>query len=393
MPERLITTQTDFDALCDEMADAGLVAFDTEFISETHYRPRLCLLQFATRTRLAVVDPFAVECLDRWWRLFTDEETTVVTHGAREEVRFALHFAGGPPRRMVDVQVAEGFLSRGFPLSYKALVRRVLNVQIDTHETRTDWAKRPLDSRQIDYSLEDVQYLLAIWDQQQKALRKRGRLEWAWNEFGRRTDVYAAEDGSERWRKVSGIHKLSRRELAIVRELYAWRDAEAERRDRPARLVLRDDFLIDLARRKPRKLSDVTATRGMQRRDLKRDAAELLECIKRALALSEEECPHPPATHRAPPQEEVLAKLLSIALADRCAELGLSQSLVGSMSDLHELVGWHAFRHRDGQTPQLLQAWRADVCGNVLTDLLDGRVALRVANLQREAPLAFDPVP
>jgi ribonuclease D len=205
--------------------------------------------------------------------------------------------------------------------------------------------------------------------------------------------MYAAEEGSERWRRVSGIHKFSRRELAIVRELYAWRDAQAKRRDRPARLVLRDDFLIDLARRKPRKLTDVTATRGMQRRDLKRDAPELLECVKRALALSEEDCPHQPTTHRAPPQEEVLAKLLAIALADRCAELGLSQSLVGSMSDLHELVGWHSFRNRDGQTPQLLQGWRAEVCGNVLTDLLDGRVALRVANLQSDAPLAFDPVP
>ena len=105
----------------------------------------------STRSRRAVVDPFAVECLDRWWRMLTDDEMTVVTHGAREEVRFALHFAGAPPRRLVDVQVAEGFLSRGFPLSYKALVRRVLNEQIDTHETRTDWAKRPLESRQIDF--------------------------------------------------------------------------------------------------------------------------------------------------------------------------------------------------------------------------------------------------
>lgn len=390
MPGRLITTQLAFDELCDEIRTSGIVAFDTEFVSETYYRPRLCLMQFATPQRAAVVDPFSLE-LDGWWDLFMDEETTIVAHGAREEVRFCLHLGGATPRNLVDVQVAEGLLSRGFPLSYKALVHRVLDLRIETHETRTDWTRRPLTSRQVDYALEDVAYLLPIWERQQSALKKAGRLEWAWDEFARRTGVYAAEEEGERWRKVPGVHKLSRRELAIVRELHAWRDRQAQLRNKPARSVLRDDLLIDLAHRKPHKLDEVTATRGMQRRDYRRDAEELLACVQRALALPEDQCPKKASTRQPLPQEDVLGKLLAIALADRCAELGISQSIVGSMADLQDLVRWHALNQRQGHPPALVQGWRAEVCGNVLTELLDGRVCLRVADVHRDAPLVFEP--
>ncbi|MBX3436759.1 MAG: ribonuclease D [Planctomycetaceae bacterium] len=392
MPGRLITTQDAFDELCEEIKAAGIVGFDTEFISESYYRPRLCLMQFATPHRRAVVDPFPIERLDRWWEILQDDVTTVIAHGAREEVRFCLHLGGGPPRKMVDVQVAEGLLSRGFPLSYKALVQRVLDERIESHETRTDWAKRPLSSRQIDYALDDVAHLLGIWSRQQESLEKLGRLAWVWDEFARRAAVYAAEDDGERWRRVSGVHKLSRREMALVRELFEWRDREAERRDKPPRTILRDDLLIDLAHRKPRKFEEITATRDMQRRDFRREAAAIWECIQRAMELPDEDCPRKAVSPHAPPQEDVLGKLLAIALSDRCAELGISQSIVGSMSDLQHLVRWHAFNGREGEPPALLQGWRADVCGNILTDLLDGRVCLRVANVRRDAPLTFDPV-
>lgn len=392
MPGRLITTQDAFDELCRDIEDAGIVAFDTEFVSESYYRPRLCLLQFAIPSRLAVVDPFEIGSLDQWWRILMDDRTTIVSHGAREEVRFCLHFGRAVPQKLVDVQVAEGLLSRGFPLSYKSLVERVLDEQIDTHETRTDWARRPLSERQIDYALEDVEHLLTIWERQQASLRKKGRVDWAWDEFARRTAVYATEHKEEPLRKVSGVHRLSRRELAIARELVEWRDEQARLRDKPPRSVLRDDLIIDLARRKPSKLADVTSTRCMQRRGLKRDAEELLECVQRAMRLPDAECPSLPPARRAPPQEDVLGRLLGIALADRCAEFGISQSIVGSMADLQDLVRWHAFDGRKGDPPLLMQGWRAEVCGNVLTDLLDGRVSIRVANLRREAPLAFDPV-
>jgi ribonuclease D len=391
MTSRLITKQADFDALCRHLAASKTVTFDTEFVSESYFRPKLCLLQFGTVERIEAVDPFELDDLSPWWEIMTDDVTTVVVHGGREEVRFCLRYTGERPRKLVDVQVAEGLLSRGFPLSYKALVQRVLGTRVDGSQTRTDWGHRPLSSKQVEYALEDVKYPLSIWEKQQASLKRLGRLDWALDEFERRIDDYEAEDERESWRKLSGVQKLSRREMAIAREISAYREQEAERRDRPPRSVLRDDLIIDLARRKPKTVKDVTATRGMQRRDYRRMSEDLLACVTRALELPEEECPPKPMSQRAQPQEDMLAKLLALALADRCLELGVSSSIVGTMSDLQELVRWHAFASRNGDKPRLKEGWRADVCGDVLTDLLDGRVTLRVADANQEAPLRFEP--
>jgi ribonuclease D len=390
MPGRLITTQDAFDELCEQIVQSGIVAFDTEFVSEFYYRPRLCLMQFAIPGRVVAVDPFGISRLDRWWGIMADDRTTIIVHGGREEVRFCLRFAGQLPNLLVDVQVAEGLLSRGFPLGYKALVSRELGRTVESHETRTDWSRRPLSSQQVDYAMEDVAHLLEVWQRQQAALAETGRTAWARHEFAVRMADVAAEDDAEAWRRLSGVQRLSRREMAIVRELYEWREREARTRDKPPRSILRDDFLIDLARRKPKRLQDVTATRGMQRRDHHRYAEDLFGCVQRALKLPEENCPRRPPSDAAPPQEELLAKLLGLALADRCAELGISQTIVGTMADLQALVRWHAFDR--GEPPRLMQGWRAEVCGQVLTDLLDGRLSLRVLDPRREAPLCYEPV-
>src|SRR5215471_11353979 len=124
MPHRLITDQQGFEDLCEHIRQAGEVAFDTEFLSEHTYRPELCLLQFATRERSAAVDPYEVRDLSRWWNLMADPAIAVVVHGGREEVRFCLWSAGKRPGRLFDVQIAEGLLSRSFPLNYNAIVGR-----------------------------------------------------------------------------------------------------------------------------------------------------------------------------------------------------------------------------------------------------------------------------
>src|SRR5260221_1835137 len=149
MSHRLVTDQDQFEELCDHIRQSGEVAFDTEFLSEHTYRPELCLLQFATRERSAAVDPFDVRDLSPWWKLMASPEITVVVHGGREEVRYCLWNAGARPGKLFDVQIAEGLLSRSFPLNYNAIVGRVLNVRTHGKETRTDWRRRPPTERPI----------------------------------------------------------------------------------------------------------------------------------------------------------------------------------------------------------------------------------------------------
>ena len=391
MTAPLIVTQDEFEEFCRHIGESGTVAFDTEFISENTYQPQLCLLQFATASRMAAVDPFEVRDLSLWWELMTDEETLVITHGGQAEIRFCLHYAGRAPRRFVDVQMAEGLRSRSYPLAYATLVGRVLDRRVHGKETRTNWHHRPLSKAQIQYAVEDVKYLLAIWDKQRASLGRLGRLDWAKSEFERMVDDIAAEHVREAWHRLPKLHKLSPREMAVVRELSLWREAEAARRDRPLRRILRDDLVLELAKRQPKTFDELFSTRDMNRGDIRKSAQDILERIERALAIPESELPQPPrpAGLEVDSDEHVVGQLLGIALLNQCSALNVAKTLVGTSAVLRDLVRWHQ-RGEKGPPPRLLQGWRASVCGDLLRDVLTGRIALRVADSASDHPLVFE---
>ena len=163
MSHELIVEESEFKELCVHIRESGIVAFDTEFVSEDTYRAELCLLQLATHEQCVAVDPSRVDDLSAWWDIMTDQTTTVVTHAGRQEVRFCLIAAGQRPRKLVDIQIAEGLRSRSYPLNYQRLMDRVLNKRIHGKETRTDWRRWPLSQRQIEYALEDVAFVLPAW--------------------------------------------------------------------------------------------------------------------------------------------------------------------------------------------------------------------------------------
>jgi ribonuclease D len=388
MSRQLIVSQSEFNDLCAHIREMREVAFDTEFVSEFTYRPELCLLQFATRERSAAVDPYEVRDLSPWWEIMTDPSITVVIHGGREEVRFCVNLADQPPPNIVDIQIAEGLRSPSFPLGYTALVQRVVGVRISGKETRTDWRRRPLTDAQIEYALEDVQHVLAIWDRQRADLVKRNRLDWSTSEFQRMVDEVAGERTRENWRRIPGLQRLNQRELAVLRELYQWRDQESQVKDRPARKTLRDDLLIELAKRQPRTTEDVVATRDMNRSDYRRVAGDIVAAVQNGLKLPNTELPAvEKAEHK--DEEHVLGQLLAIALANLCLQESVAMQLVGSGADLRHLVRWHVYGEQDGEPPRLMQGWRAEVCGELFKEVLDGKIAFRVADPHSEHPLKF----
>jgi ribonuclease D len=391
MTVALIVNQDEFDEYCQHIRESGIVAFDTEFISEHTYQPQLCLLQFATAERTAAVDPFEVKDLSKWWELMVDDQTTVISHGGQAEIRFCLHYAGAAPRKFVDVQMAEGLRSRSYPLAYATLVNRVIDRRVHGKETRTNWNHRPLSKAQIQYAVEDVKYVLAIWEKQRNSLTRLGRLDWAIAEFDRMVDDIAAEHVREAWHRLPKLHKLSPREMAVVRELSLWREAEAARRDRPPRRILRDDLILELAKRQPVNYDDLFATRDMNRSDLRKSAQEILERIERAVAIPEADLPQPPrpAGLEVDSDEHVVGQLLGIALLNQCSALNVAKTLVGTSADLRDLVRWHQ-KGGKGTLPRLLHGWRAEVCGDLLRDVLTGKIALRVADSKSDHPLVFE---
>lgn len=389
MSRSFIVTQSAFNDFCAHIREVGEVAFDTEFVSEFTYRPELCLMQFATRERCVCVDPFEIPDLSAWWDIMLDPAITVVIHGGREEVRFCVTNTLKGPTSIVDVQIAEGMHSPSFPLGYTALVQRVMGIRISGKETRTDWRRRPLTDSQIEYALEDVEHVLGIWDRQKADLINRNRLGWANSEFQRMVDEVAGERTRENWRRIPGLQRLSPRELAVLRELHAWREEESQQRDRPARRTLRDDLLLELAKRQPKTVDDVVATRDMNRSDYRRVAADIAAAVHRGLEVPPHKLPPVEKAERKE-EEQVLGQLLSIALANLCIQENVAMQLIGTSADLRHLVRWHVYGERDGEPPRLTQGWRAEVCGQLFQDVLDGKIAFRVADPHSDHPLKFE---
>jgi ribonuclease D len=391
--EPLISTQEGLRELVAHVREAGRFAFDTEFVSEETFEPVLCLIQVATTSRLAVVDPLKVGDLTPFWDAVVDPSIEVVMHAAGEDLRICRMQAGVVPRRVFDVQIAAGLVGYGYPLSLGNLVYQVLKVSLLGGETRTDWRRRPLSDAQLRYALEDVRHLLDLADTLEGSLERLHRVDWAEDEFATFLDAIENRSEGERWRKLSGLHMLNRRGLETARRLSDWRVEDARKANRPLRSVLRDDLLVAIAKRQPASRRDLEALRDFNRPQLIARANEILGVIAEAQKVPAEDLPEPADRHDDLPGMAMVVSLLSATLSQAAAQGKVAVGLVGGSSDLKELIRWYLDGQSADRTPELLQGWRRDVCGKTLLDVLSGRRALRIVDPQAEVPVALDPVP
>jgi ribonuclease D len=398
MPDRLgetvpfITTTAALAELVDHIRESGRFAFDTEFVSEETFEPVLCLVQVATETRLAVVDPLKVGDISAFWDVVTDPSIDVIMHAAGEDLRICRLQTGRLPQKVFDVQIAAGFVGYNYPLSLGNLVHQTLKVSLLGGETRTDWRRRPLSEAQLRYALEDVRHLLELADQLAGDLQELGRESWAEAEFRDFLEAIEHRADEERWRRLSGLHMLNRRGLEVARKLFDWRQSDARRANRPLRSVLRDDLLVAIARRQPATRRDLEALRDFNRPHLLSKAGEILNVIADALAVPADDLPEPAERHDDLPGLAMVVSLLSATLSQSCAHEKVAVGLAGGSSDLKELVRWYLDGQPGDQTPEVFKGWRKEVCGKILLDVLSGRRALRIVNPEAEVPVALDPV-
>jgi ribonuclease D len=386
-----IITDRHLQDFCDGIAAAPIVAFDTEFVSEDSFQPDLCLVQLAAAGRLAIVDPIEVPDLAPLWQLLTTPGRETLVHAGREEFRFFLRHAGRPPAQWFDVQIAAGLIGLEYPASYSTLSAKLLNKAIAKDETRTDWRRRPLTDRQLEYALLDVADLEAIREALHRRLSELGRLSWLESELADwQRDLVQFERG-ERWQRLGGIANLSPRALAVVRELYAWRDAEAARRNQPARRIFRDDLLIELAKRQTSDPKRIRAVRGMERGDLQRYIPKLAQCVEKAQSLKDSELPRL-TKQSSRPQLNLLGQFLSTALGSICRSANVAPSLVGTAQDVRDLIAYrlNLGGFDSGEVPLLATGWRAEVVGQVIDHLLSGDLSIRIADPLADEPLVFE---
>jgi ribonuclease D len=392
----LIQSDKQLPELFAALADSDLLGVDTEFISEDCYRPELCLLQISTRKQVYLVDPIAVERLGEVWDYLMHSDQVIVVHAGREEILFAYRATGKAYDQLFDVQLALGMLGGEYPASYGKVLQRMLGLSASKGETRTDWRKRPLTGAQMEYAALDVLHLPRLHDLLQQQLAEAGRLSWLKDELQQRQANLVEYERAEGWSRLPGVQGLVGQQLAVVRELWMWRDQRALRKNMPSRRVLRDDLLVELARRgsaDPRKISHV---RGLHHAGLQRFLPEISACITKGMK-SEPPCAPWFYSQRRPRPPALLQQFLSAAMGYLCRSHQISPAIVGTSDDVGQLASYWLADSKlpddDPGLPNLLKGWRGELIGQPLYEIYCGRKTLRVNQPSDEMPLALCEVP
>ncbi|MDQ4091305.1 MAG: HRDC domain-containing protein [Actinomycetota bacterium] len=363
--EVLVDDDQRFASLVDELRGADAYGLDAEFHGETSYYPRLAVLQVATPTRTAVVDATRVD-VPRL-RPVLEGSGLMVAHAGEQDLQVLLRSAGAIPSRMLDTQIAAGFLGFGSP-SLAKLVSELLGVRLQKGARMSDWFKRPLTAEQITYAAADVDHLLELRAVIEERLAGAGRLQWAYEECERHRRV-RQPDVTAAWWRVKGFRQLRGKSRGVAQELGAWRETTAMAADKPARKILADEALMLLAERPPRSVREMPTSRMFDARRLSSDQLDgLMAAVARGLEL-------PAGALRLPPDTDLagylqpLATLLSAWVAQQSRDLSIDATLIATRADIE------AFLRRVPDN-RLEQGWRAELVGGTVERIVAGRAAV-----------------
>ncbi|MCS7305625.1 MAG: HRDC domain-containing protein [Thermoguttaceae bacterium] len=370
---------------CEQVRSSRTIALDTEFIGDLNYRPELCLVQVEVEGQLALLDALVLN-LNPFWELVASGDREIIVHGGSRDMLFCYQAIGKMPRQLVDVQIAAALIGLEYPAGFSTLMERLLGRVFSKTETRTDWRHRPLSAQQIQYALEDVRYLRELWGVLRERLVQLDRLDWLYEEMEHWKSQVLKKAHQEGWRRLPGQSGLSRRALGILRELWQWREQQAQRRNCPARFVLRDDLLVELARRETANIHRIRAVRGMQHPSLRPHLPQIAACIQRALHLREEHLPEP-ISATSPSVSPILTQFLYAVLAARSRQVQVAPSLVGTPNDLRDWIAYRLGLSSPSEIPVLERGWRKQLLGPLLENLLTGQLAVRIHNPTDDLPL------
>ncbi|TDL76620.1 ribonuclease D [Palleronia sediminis] len=373
-----MVTLTDTDALaafCARARAHPYVTVDTEFLRERTYYAQLCLVQLAIPGpgggEAVLVDPLADGLsLAPLYELFRDESVVKVFHAARQDLEIFLHDGDVIPRPLFDTQVAAMVCGYGEQAGYETLARKIAHQTVDKSSRFTDWSRRPLTDAQKVYALADVTHLRIIYEDLAARLEETNRTAWVEEEIGILTDpaTYRTEP-ADAWLRIK-TRTHSPKFLALVRELAAFREEYAQKRNVPRNRVFKDDALIELASSKPRNDKDLGRARLLGR-DARRGeiAAGILRAVERGLATDARNAPQPDRSRENLNVNPAQADLLRVLLKAKAEMAGVAQKLIATSSDLDFI----AAGKRDVAA---MQGWRAEVFGRDAARLLDGEIGL-----------------
>ncbi|MDJ0947821.1 MAG: ribonuclease D [Alphaproteobacteria bacterium] len=360
---------------CQRLAKETYITVDTEFMRDRTYWPRLCLIQLGGAKEAVAIDALAKGVdLAPLYGLMANSKVLKVFHAARQDVEIFFYKGGAVPAPLFDTQIAAMVCGFGDAVAYDTLVAKLAKQRIDKSSRFTDWSHRPLSKRQLDYALADVIHLRTVYEKLLKRVNGSGRMDWLEAEMSVLIDpaTYAL-DPREAWRRIK-IRSAKPRMLAVLRELAAWRETEAQRRDLPRNRVLRDEALLEIAASTPGTGKELARTRGLSSSVAQGSQGRaILAAVKRGLDLPEADWPSLPRKPERPSGLGPVVDLLKVLLKMKCEAHGVAQKLVASADDLERIAA------DDRADVPALAGWRREIFGEDALALKHGRIGLTVA--------------
>ncbi len=369
-----ISTTDELAQFCASLATADFVTVDTEFMRETTFWPKVCLIQVAGPEEARVIDPLAAGLdLEPLFELFRNPAVLKVFHAARQDLEIFVRLTGTVPTPLFDTQVAAMVCGFGDQVSYENLASKLANAQIDKSSRFTDWSRRPLTPKQILYALSDVTYLRKCYEKLNQRLQKSDRASWLDAEMATLTDPATYDlPPPEAWRRLKP--RVTRPEyLIVLQAVAAWRETEARQRDIPRQRILRDEAAMEIAAHPPKDAEDLGHIRGLSKGFAEGKMGQgLLAAIATHLEMPKEYWPRIEREAELPRGIGPIVELLKVLLKQKCDEHDVAQKLVASSSDLDKIAA------DDNADVPALQGWRRELFGNDALRLKRGELALAV---------------
>jgi ribonuclease D len=369
----LITTTTELGEVCARMARHPFVTVDTEFLRETTYYPLLCVAQMASPDEAVVIDALATGIdLAPFFSLMANEKVVKVFHAARQDIEIVWNMAKTIPHPIFDTQVAAMVLGYGDSISYDQLVQRITGDTLDKSHRFTDWTRRPLAEAQVTYALSDVTHLRDVYLKLSDDLGKRERANWVEAEMGVLTSPETYRMDPERaWERLkSRVRKP--KDLAVLMEIAAWREREAQTRDVPRSRVLKDDALGDIAAQAPTTIERLGSMRSLPKGfERSRWGTEIVDAVKRGLARDPKTLPKL-ERFRSPPSGAATVELLKVLLRMTAERHGVAAKVIATVDELDRIAA------DDAADVPALKGWRRELFGEKALALKHGKLALAV---------------
>jgi ribonuclease D len=363
-------------SFCAALGAAPYCAIDTEFIRESTYYAELALIQLGSGDSFACIDPLAITDFTPFTELLVKPDLLKVFHSSSQDLEILYQKFAAVPAPVFDTQLAAAVLGYNHQISYADLVQQLCGVTLEKKHTRANWKRRPLSEDELDYAMDDVRYLLSVYEQLHEQLQETGRASWLERDLRDITDAEKYRvDMDQLWKRLKGVQKLKGEKLQIASDLCRWREQQAQRSNRPRRWILKDDTIIEIARHQPDSIEALSRIRELADKTIQRHGEELVRIVAQAATVDAEHWPQADKVENLDKQQLALGDCLMALCRVIADENQIALATLVTRKDIDSLILNH-------KSSRLTQGWRFAMAGEKLLEFIHGQSAISVENDQ-----------